>query len=80
MENRIAVIAAVVKDPMAVESVNNLFHEFRDYIIGRMGLPYRQRSVSVITVVLDASQETINTLSGKLGMIKNVTSKVLVTK
>ncbi len=80
MENRIAVIAAVIKDPEAVESVNQLFHEFRNYIIGRMGLPYKERSVSVITVVIDATQEAINTLSGKLGMIPNVTSKVLVTK
>lgn len=80
MENRIAVVATVVSNPDAVERVNMLLHEFRNYIIGRLGIPSKERAVSVITVVLDAPSEKINTLSGKLGMLENVTSKVLITK
>ncbi|MBO5927509.1 MAG: iron-only hydrogenase system regulator [Clostridia bacterium] len=80
MENKIAVIATVVKDANAVDGVNALFHEFSSYIVGRMGLPLKERGISVINVVLDAPIEIINNLSGKLGMIENVSSKVLVTK
>ncbi len=83
MENsvtKIAIVAVIITDLNAVEKVNSLFHEYRDYVIGRLGLPYKQKNVNVISVVLDAPFEMVNGLSGKLGMIKGVTSKVLVTK
>ncbi len=80
MENKISVIAIMVYEPQEVERVNGLLHEYRNYISGRMGLPYREKGVSVITLVLDAPIEIINGLSGKLGMLKGVTSKVMVTK
>ncbi len=80
MENKIAVVAIIVSDFDAVEKVNATIHEFRDYVIGRQGIPYRERVVAVISLVLDAPQEKINSLSGKLGMIKGVSSKVLTTK
>ena len=80
MENKIAVVAIIVSDFDAVENVNATIHEFRDYVIGRQGIPYRERGVAVISLVLDAPQEKINSLSGKLGMIKGVSSKVLTTK
>ncbi len=80
MENKIAVVAIIVNKWEAVERINAILHDFRDYIIGRMGIPYKQRGISVISVTVDASQEVINSLSGKLGMVDGVTSKVLVSK
>ncbi len=80
METKIAIIGIIVYDRDCVDSINSLLHEYRDYIIGRHGLPYKQKDVSVISIVLDASMEIINGLSGKLGMIKGATSKVLTTK
>ena len=80
MENNIAVVAIIVKDLKAVERVNALLHDFGDYIVGRMGIPYRQKGINVISIVIDAPQPTINSLSGKLGMIDGVSSKVLTAK
>ena len=80
METKIAVVAIIVSDLTAVERVNQLLHEFGEFIIGRMGVPYKEKKVNVISVVMDAPQETVNNLSGKLGMIKGVSSKVLTTK
>ena len=80
MENQIAVLAIIVHDPKAVEAVNSKLHDFREHIVGRLGLPQKEKKLSVISVILDAPQETINSLSGKIGMIDGVTSKVLITK
>ncbi len=80
METKIAVVALIIQDVNAVERVNALLHDFRDSIIGRLGIPHREKGVSVISVVLDAPQETVNSLSGKLGMIQGVSSKVLTAK
>lgn len=80
MENKIAVLAIIVNDFQAVETVNSLLHEFREYVVGRMGIPYRLKNVNIISVVLDAPAEKINSLSGKLGMISGVSSKVLMAK
>ena len=78
--NKVAVIAILVENYDSVERVNALLHDFRDYIVGRLGIPYKARNVSVISVVLDATAEIINSLSGKLGMIDGVSAKVLQTK
>lgn len=80
MENKIAVLAVIVDDYSSVDKVNSLLHEFRDFVVGRMGIPYRLKNVNVISVVLDAPIEAINSLSGKLGMINGVSSKVLTAK
>ncbi len=80
MENKIAVVAIIVSDAQAVERVNGLLHAFSGHIIGRMGIPYKQRNICVISVVMDAPQEIINSLTGKLGMVDGVSSKVLTTK
>ena len=80
MDNKLAVIAIVVEDYYQTEKVNELLHEFRDYIVGRLGVQYKQKAVSVISIILDAPMESINSLSGKLGMIKGISSKVLLTK
>ena len=76
----LAVLTIIVKNPDAVEKVNALLHLARDYVLGRMGLPVKERAVNVICITLDAPQEVINSLSGKLGMIEGVSSKVLTTK
>ena len=63
-----------------MEKVNALLHEYRNYVVGRMGIPYRERNISVLSVVLDAPQEALSGLSGKLGMTAGVTAKVLTAK
>ena len=80
MENSISVVAIIVSDTNAVQRINALLHDFGEYIIGRMGVPYRQKNLNVISVVMDAPQPVINSLSGKLGMIEGVKSKVLTAK
>lgn len=80
MENKIAIVGIIISDSSAVATVNGVLHENMDYIVGRLGLPYKQRGVNVISIVIDAPQQVINALSGKLGMISGVTSKVLITK
>ena len=80
METRVAVISIIVENPDSVQEVNGFLHQFSEYIIGRMGIPYKEKKVNVITVVMDAPQTTINSLTGKLGMINGVSSKVLTTK
>ena len=79
-ENRLAVISVIVEKREQSAGINALLSEFGDYIIGRMGLPYKQKNVSVISVVLDAPTETINKLTGKIGMLGGVTAKTLTSK
>jgi len=76
-QTKIAVVAIIVSDKNSVGRINELLHDFGDYIIGRLGLPYKEKNVNVISVVMDAPQTVINSLSGKLGMIDGVKSKVL---
>ena len=80
METRIAVIAIIVENPESVESLNAVLHEYSSVIIGRMGIPVRERKVSVISIVVDASQDEISALSGKIGRISGVTSKTAYSK
>ena len=75
MENRVAVLAIIVKGPAAVASLNSLLHQYGQYIIGRMGVPYRERGVNIISVALDAPQDAIAALSGKLGRLEGVSAK-----
>lgn len=80
MDSRVSVISIIIKDEEAAVTVNELLHEFRNYIVGRMGIPYRQREVSIISVVLDAPGDVASSLSGKLGMLKGVSAKTLTAK
>ena len=80
MENRVAMISIVVEDYNAAESVNALLHEFGEFIIGRMGIPYRERHISLISVAIDAPGDVISSLSGKLGMLRGVSSKTVYAK
>ena len=80
MENRIAVISILVSDRTASEAINGLLSDYGEYILGRMGIPYKEKNVSVLSVVLDAPVETTNALTGKLGRINGVQVKALFGK
>ena len=80
MDNKVSVISIIIKNEEAAGMVNELLHEFRHYIIGRMGLPYRDREISIISVVLDAPGDMTSSLSGKLGMLEGVSAKTLTAK
>lgn len=75
METRVAVMSIIVENPDSVEPLNALLHEYGDYIIGRMGIPYRQRKISIISVAIDAPQNTIAALSGRIGKLGGVSVK-----
>lgn len=80
MESRVSVISIILKNEEVATAVNELLHEFRQYIVGRMGIPYRDRGVSIISVVLDAPGDVTSALSGKLGMQEGVSAKTLTAK
>ncbi len=79
-ENRIALVGIIVEDPEAVEKMNQTLHEYGKYIVGRMGVPYHQRGISVISVIMDAPNAIISAMSGKLGMLPNVSTKTVYAK
>jgi putative iron-only hydrogenase system regulator len=80
MDKRIAQIGIIVEDGDSVEKLNNLLHEYGGDIIGRMGIPYREKNISIISIVLNAKQDVISTLAGKLGMLKGVSVKTIYSK
>ena len=75
METRVAVMSMVVENPDSVEKLNAFLHEYGEFIIGRMGIPYRKRGISIISVALDAPQNTIAALAGKIGSLSGVNVK-----
>lgn len=75
METRVAVIGIIVEDADSVEALNALLHEYGDYIIGRMGVPYRARNINVISVAVDAPADVISALAGKIGNLGGVSAK-----
>lgn len=77
METRIAQIGIIVENPDSVEQLNHLLHENSAYIIGRMGIPYHKRGVSIISVAIDAPQDVINSLSGRIGRLDGVSAKTV---
>ena len=79
-EYKIAIVAVVIKNKESVEKVNAIFHTYGEFVIGRMGIPYKQKGVNLISIAIDAPQTVLNSLSGKLGMLDGVSSKVLITK
>ncbi len=79
-ETRIAIIGIIVSDTEASERINELLHQYSQYVVGRMGIPYREKGVSVISVVVDASEDVIGALSGKLGMGKGISTKTIYSK
>ena len=79
-ENRIGGASIIVEDPGSAREVNDVLHDHSGIIIGRMGIPYRERNVSVISLVLDATSDEISALTGKLGKIKAVSVKAVMSK
>ena len=75
METRVAVMSIIVENSDAVEQINALLHEYGEHIVGRMGIPYRKRGISIISIALDAPQNTIAALSGKIGNLSGVSVK-----
>lgn len=80
MNSRVSVVSIIIKDEEAAGKVNELLHEFRQYVVGRMGIPYREKRVSIISVVIDAPGDVASSLSGKLGMLEGVSAKTLTAK
>lgn len=80
METRIALIGIIVESQENIGQMNSLLSDYSDYIVGRMGVPYRKKDVSVISVVLDAPNNVISSLSGKLGMLKGISTKTVYSK
>ncbi|KSV58984.1 TM1266 family iron-only hydrogenase system putative regulator [Acetivibrio ethanolgignens] len=77
---KVALIGIIVENPEAAEEVNELLHEFREYMVGRMGIPYREKEISIISIVLDAPEDKISALSGKLGMVRGISVKSMTAK
>lgn len=80
METRIALIGIIVEDPDSVQQINAVLHEYGGYIVGCMGLPYREKKVNIISVVVDAENNVISSLSGKLGMLPGISVKTVYSK
>ena len=75
METRVAVMGIIVEDTNAVNLLNEILHEYSEYIIGRMGIPYRQKGIHIISIAIDAPQDVISALSGKIGHLKGISAK-----
>lgn len=76
MDTRVAVLSLIVEKPEAVESLNHLLHQYSQYIIGRMGIPYREKGINIICVAMDAPVDRINALTGALGRVDGLLAKV----
>lgn len=76
MDNRVALISIILKDSDAVEELNKILHRYREHIIGRMGIPYKEKNIHIISVAVDAPADVINTISGSIGRLPGISSKV----
>ena len=75
METRVAVMSIIVEEADTVEVINSILHEYREYIIGRMGIPYKEKRISIISIAVDAPQNTISAMSGRIGKLPGVSVK-----
>ena len=80
METRVAVISIIVTKADQVDVLNNLLHDYSEYILGRMGVPYREKNLNIISIAIDAPMDSINSLSGALGRLDGVNAKVTYAK
>lgn len=80
IQTRIALIGIIVENMDSTEQLNRLLHEYGSYVIGRMGVPYREKNVNVISVAIDAPQDVINALSGKIGRLDGISAKTVYSK
>ena len=79
-ETRIAVLSIIVENTDTTAELNDIIHEYAEYMVGRMGIPYRARGINIIRLVVDGPQNVISTLSGRIGRLEGVTSKVAYAK
>ena len=75
MQTRVAVASIIVEDPQVVAPLNELLHQYSAYIIGRMGIPYKEKGISIISIAMDAPQDIISALTGKIGRLAGITTK-----
>lgn len=80
MESRVAIIGIIVEEKSSVEALNQVLHEYGDYIIGRMGIPYLKKGIHIISIAVDAPQSMISALSGKIGKLPGISSKAAYSK
>ena len=80
MDTRVAVMSIIVEDVQSVEELNAILHEYSGFIIGRMGLPYRAKKINIISIALDAPQDVISALSGRVGNLEGVSVKTAFSK
>ena len=80
METRVAVIGIIVEDETSVDLLNKLLHEYGKYIVGRMGIPYRSKGINIISIAIDASQDIISALSGKIGKLQGISTKTAYSR
>lgn len=80
METRVAIIGILVENQESVEAVNAILHRYGHYILGRMGIPYREKNVNIISIAIDAPQDIINTLSGEIGKLKGISAKTAYSR
>ena len=80
METRVAVISIIIENPDSVQAMNELLHQYSSYVIGRMGIPYRDKGINIISVAVDAPQDQISALSGKIGRLPGVSAKAAYSK
>jgi len=79
MASRVGVISIIVENGESVSELNNILHNYGEYIVGRMGIPYRQREISIISVAIDAPQDVISALSGKIGNLEGISAKTVLS-
>lgn len=80
METRVALLGIIVENTEEIERLNQILHDHAEYIIGRMGIPYSRKQINIISIVLDAPEDQISALSGKIGMLRGISSKVIYGK
>ena len=80
MDKRIGIVAIVIENSSSVNDVNDILHDYANLIIGRMGLPYKERGVAVISLIVDGTNDEISAFTGKLGRISNISTKSMLTK
>ncbi len=80
MDTRVALIGIVVESNESIDTLNALLHDYGEYIIGRMGVPYAKRNISIISIAIDAPQDIVSALSGKLGMLSGISTKTIYSK
>ena len=80
MQSRVAIIGIIVENPNSVEKLNAILHEYGEYIISRMGIPYRQKNINIISIAIDAPTDIINALTGKIGALNGISTKTAFSK